>query len=108
MFAEGRFTGATGGQVVLSLPGGSAVAGEQRRPEVEGALSRHFGTRVSLRLERREDEGDGSATGDRPPSDEHPDDDIGDVHSLEDAPTAATGVARLTEAFPGAELLEEP
>jgi hypothetical protein len=29
------------------------------------------------------------------------------VHDLEDAPTAVTGVARLTEAFPGAELVEE-
>lgn len=109
MYAEGRFTTATGGEVVLSLPGGTAVAGEQRRPEVEAALSGHFGTKISLRLDRREDDRvDGAASGDRPTSEGPSDDDIGDVHALEDAPAAATGVARLTEAFPGAELLEEP
>jgi hypothetical protein len=31
-----------------------------------------------------------------------------DVHDLEDAPSAASGVDRLTEAFPGAQLVEEP
>ena len=30
-----------------------------------------------------------------------------DVHALEDAPAAGTGVDRLAEAFPGAELVEE-
>jgi hypothetical protein len=109
MYEEGRFTASAGSQVVLSLPGGSALAGEQRRPDLEAALSRHFGTRISLRLERREDDAAGAARTEGAPSEDDPaDDDVRDVHSLEDAPTATTGVARLTEAFPGAELLEEP
>jgi hypothetical protein len=76
---------------------------------VEAALSRHFGTRLTLRLERRDDDGptDGAEAG-PPPSGAPDDEEVGDVHALEDAPTATTGVERLTEAFPGAELLEEP
>lgn len=109
MYEDGEFTSASGGQVVLSLPGGSAVAGEQRRPDLEAALSQHFGTRIRLRLERRDDGSGGSDPAGAPRTGEDPsDDDVGDVHALEDAPTASTGVARLTEAFPGAELLEEP
>lgn len=104
-FGEGRFTGGSGGQYVLSLPGGAAIAGEGRRGEVEAALSQHFGTRISLRLEGRAEEPDGRGTPDATGADE---DDVGDVHTLEDAPDAATGVARLTEAFPGAELVDEP
>ena len=32
----------------------------------------------------------------------------GEVHTLEDAPDAASGAQRLTEAFPGAKLIDEP
>jgi hypothetical protein len=32
---------------------------------------------------------------------------VGDVHALEDAPSAGSGAQRLTEAFPGAELVDE-
>jgi len=106
MYGEGRFVSSNGADVVLSLPGGNALAGEQRRPEVEAALSRHFGTRLSLRLARHDDE---PPAGAGPPVSGGPDDEeVGDVHALEDAPTATTGVERLAEAFPGAELLEEP
>jgi hypothetical protein len=35
------------------------------------------------------------------------DDEVVDVHDLEDAPDAGSGVDRLAEAFPGAELVEE-
>ena len=94
MYADGQFVAAAAGQVVLSLPGGAALAGEQRRSEVEAALSRHFGTRLSLRLERRDEDGspDGAEVG-LPPSAGADDEEVGDVHALEDAPTATTGVA---------------
>jgi len=108
MYSDGRFVAAAGGQAVLSLPGGNALAGEQRRPEVEAALSRHFGARISLRLERHDDDETPSSATDPGPRKRSEEEDVGDVHALEDAPTATTGVARLTEAFPGAELLEEP
>lgn len=108
MYADGRFVSAAAGQVVLSLPGGAALAGEQRRSEVEAALSRHFGTRLSLRLARHDEDGPEGAELGPPPTGGSDDEEVGDVHALEDAPTATTGVARLTEAFPGAELLEEP
>ena len=104
-FGEGRFTGVSGGQYVLSLPGGAAIAGEGRRGEVEAALSQHFGTRISLRLEGRAEDAEPGGT---PASAAVDEEDVGDVHTLEDAPDAATGVARLAEAFPGAELIEEP
>jgi hypothetical protein len=36
-----------------------------------------------------------------------PEDEVIDVHALEDAPGPGSGVDRLAEAFPGAELVEE-
>jgi len=51
------------------------------------------------------DDTSGPAARTDPPPD--PEDDIVDVADLEDAPSAGTGVERLAEAFPGAELVEE-
>lgn len=91
---------------------------EKKRPEVEAALAAHFRRPVPLQLVTEDEVGGAPApTGPAPaspsqadPSPAPPSDDeeIGDVHDLEDAPTAASGVERLAQAFPGAELVEEP
>jgi hypothetical protein len=38
---------------------------------------------------------------------EHEEIAVGEVHGLENAPDAATGAQRLTDAFPGAELVDD-
>jgi DNA polymerase-3 subunit gamma/tau len=107
IFREGQFTAVDGGTAVLALPKGPpADLLEQRRPEVEAALAAHFGQPVALRLVV-----DGAPSADAPPAPAAAvteDDDIVDVHELENAPAAGDSVQRLAEAFPGAELVEEP
>ena len=79
---------------------------EKSRPEVEAALAAHFGHPVPLRLITQ----DATPVSPAPAAATVPavsDDDIDDVHELEDAP-ASSGVERLSEAFPGSELVEEP
>lgn len=116
MFREGRFTDVADGTATLELP--NAVHRdkcESRRPEVEAALSAHFGTRLTLRLTA--DGGGGGGTGPSGgggrPSDPEPgpaedlDLSVADVRDLPDAPApAAGGIDALTEAFPGAEFVE--
>jgi DNA polymerase III subunit gamma/tau len=110
---------------------------EELRPEVEAALASHFGRPVPLRLvvaggaaspaasppqsssprPRRSSATTGTADDVPPPSDErdadpfddvHDDhDDVGDIADLEDADVATSSVDRLTELFPGAEVVEE-
>jgi hypothetical protein len=113
MFRTGRFVASQADAAVFALGNGPTRDHcEKKRPEVEAALSAHFGHPIRLRLVV---EDDGAVTSSRPAASAAPipapiadDDDIVDVHALEDAPTAATGVERLSEAFPGAELVEEP
>ncbi|MGQ0433227.1 MAG: hypothetical protein ACT452_12560, partial [Microthrixaceae bacterium] len=82
---------------------------EKQRPAVEAALSAHFRRRVPLRLIAADGPAvTASAPEAAPAARLAEDDDVIDVHDLEDAPTAASGVERLSEAFPGAELVEEP
>lgn len=111
VYAEGRFTEVGAGHATFAMSSGHVIAGEPRRSEVEAALARHFGRPVPLRLQAEASAApDVGRGGGRPAEVSGPpdDEDVGDVHQLEDAPTAVTGVARLTEAFPGAELVEEP
>ncbi|MGQ0831867.1 MAG: hypothetical protein ACT4OV_09330, partial [Microthrixaceae bacterium] len=79
---------------------------EKQRPQVEAALAAQLGRAVPLRLVVSERSAAAAA-----PSVSATDDDteteIVDVHALDDAPAAGSGVDRLTEAFPGAELVEE-
>ena len=86
----------------------TAAKCEQKRPEVEAALHEHFGR--PLRLQLVVDQADGApAAAPRPAprararADEH---DRRPRHSSR-APDVETGVDRLTDAFPGAELLQE-
>jgi len=106
MYRDGRFDGGTSGTVVLAVPKGPpADQLEKRRSEVEAALAAHFGQAVPLTVVVVDVGASTIAPGTTAiPS---PEDDIVDVHELEDAPSAGSGVERLTEAFPGAELVEE-
>ena len=111
-YEEGRFTEVSATHAHLMLSAGHVRAGEPRRAEVEAALARHFGRPVPLKLvaggpTADPDEGPRGGAAAAPVDDDH-DEDIGDLSELEDAPDAATGLARVVEAFPGAELLEEP
>jgi DNA polymerase-3 subunit gamma/tau len=104
-FAGGRFVAVEDGAAVFGLP--NAVHRdrcEECRTDVEAALAAHFGRPVPLRLV--------VDTGAVPPptgSAAHLPDDDGpvDVHDLVDAPAeTVSGVDRLTQAFPGAQLME--
>jgi DNA polymerase-3 subunit gamma/tau len=110
---------------LVSLTGGSAVVRvdndhhrqncERKRADVERVLSEVAGQPVTITFEV------GGGTGDSPrapgaprpasqPVTDDPEEHLAgaDVHDLDDAPDApAGGLAALTEAFPGAELLEE-
>ena len=113
---------------LVSLDGGSAVVRvdndhhqqgcERKRPDVERVLSEVAGQPVTISFEvgesgatARSASGPGSSS--RPPSapiTDDPEEHLAgtDVHDLDDAPDApAGGLAALTDAFPGAELLDE-
>ena len=100
MFRDGHFQ-VEGDGVVLTVPKGPPAGMlEQRRPELEQALAAHFGRPIPVRL--AVDPAAPAAVG---RADQ--DDDPVDVHELEDAPAGGSGVERLAEAFPGAELVDE-
>jgi DNA polymerase III subunit gamma/tau len=103
MFHDGRFEASDGGSTVLAVPKGPPLAElEKRRPEVEAALAAHFGRPVPIRVVLGTD-APAAPAGEPAGSD----DDVVDVHELEDAPSAGSGVERLAEAFPGSELVDE-
>jgi DNA polymerase-3 subunit gamma/tau len=106
MFRDGRFDDASGAMLLLVPKGPPADQLEKRRPEVEAALAAQFGTPVALRVVV-----DAAAAPSPVAVDAAalagPEDEVVDVHELENAPDAGTGVDRLAEAFPGAELVEE-
>ena len=108
IYAPGRFADTENGSAVYALPSTTPLAkGEQYRAEVEAALARHFGRPVSLKLIADKPEVDRSrpATSDSGPHEEE----VYDPAELVDAPpeNARTGMDKLVEAFPGAELLDE-
>ena len=121
IYSTGRFVDGDGNGAVFALANAPTRDHcEKKRSEVEKALATHFGRPVPLRLVT--DAEAGEAPGAAPPvsggtkvnraaskaADAEEVEHIDDVHDLEDAPTAGTGAQRLAEAFPGAELLEEP
>jgi len=112
VFGTGRFADSADGSAVYALANRPTRDHcEKKRPEVEAALTAHFGRPIPLRLVTEGDAGGPPpATASTPTSSAASsvdDDEIVDVHALEDAPTGATGVERLAEAFPGAELVED-
>ncbi|MGK2949192.1 MAG: hypothetical protein ACSLFP_11500, partial [Acidimicrobiales bacterium] len=116
VFGTGRFAEPDGSTAVLALANAPTRDHcEKKRPEVEAALTAALGRPVSLRLVTEADvagpaPASGGAAAAAPASDASaPDDEEAiDVADLEDAPDATTGVDRLTEAFPGSELVDEP
>jgi hypothetical protein len=107
MFRDGQFETPASGPTVLVVPKGPpADQLEKRRAEVEAGLAAHFGRPVPLRVVVGDDVAPAAADLGRGAS-PVPEDDVIDVHELEDAPSAGSGVERLAEAFPGAELVEE-
>ncbi|MCC6437355.1 MAG: hypothetical protein IT196_20165, partial [Acidimicrobiales bacterium] len=112
MYSAGQFIGVEDGVALFALP--SKVHRdrcEAKAADVERSLAAHFGRPVPLRLVVDEGGARTGHSGGPPPIERgEPDDeedDIGDVHALDDAPsTATTGLALLQQAFPGAEIVE--
>jgi hypothetical protein len=110
LYLAGRFVAADDGAATFALPSATQITKcEQYRAEVEAALADYFGRPVPLRLVLDDGSGPGDSRdprgGEAPP----PSDDDIDPDELVDAPPshAVTGLQRLTEAFPGAQLVEE-
>jgi DNA polymerase-3 subunit gamma/tau len=99
-FTGGRFAAVEDGHAVFALPNSiHASRCEEYRAHVEAALAEHFGVPVPLRLVV--DTGVVAP----PPV---PADDVVDVDDLRDAPPDnRSGLDRLAEAFPGAEIMDE-
>jgi DNA polymerase-3 subunit gamma/tau len=114
IFSTGRFVESNGQAAVFALANAPTRDHcEKKRPEVEAALAAHFGRPVPLLLVTDADVGGPapagpSATPAAPSAPVDEVEDVGDVHALEDAPSVGSGAERLAEAFPGAELIEEP
>jgi hypothetical protein len=108
MFSAGRFASVDDDAAVLALPNAIMRAKcEEKREELESALAAHFGRPVPVRLVVD------AATAPSPAADAAglgapPDgDDPVDLSELVDAPADhRTGIDRLTEAFPGAEVVD--
>lgn len=124
LFSPGRFVTMEGSSATFALPNAAhRDAAEERRAQVEQALSSHFGTAITLRL-TVEDTGASSATGgatprpsggrrapgpapvDDAPTPE-PDDGLDPGDEIDpDQPSGSAesaAQARLLQAFPGAE-----
>ncbi len=103
LFAAGRFVSSDDDAAVLALPTAPHKQKcDERRKEVEAALAAHFGRPIPLRLVVDTGEAAPASTARSVP------DEIVDVSELIDAPSApTTSIDRLTQAFPGAELLSD-
>lgn len=106
-FSTGRFTGVSDGAAVLALPNPiMRDKCEEKRPELERVLAEHFRAPVPVRLVVDPAVGAEAATSGAvlraAPEHEEP----VDLDDLVDAPAdGRTGIDRLTQAFPGAEVL---
>jgi hypothetical protein len=117
LYGTGRFVEPSDGVILFALDNGPTRDHcEKSRPEVEAALATRFGRPVPLRLVTLGEAGGGPSAAAspqpdptaQPPAAAAEEDEVVDVHDLTDAPSAASGVDRLAEAFPGAELVEDP
>jgi DNA polymerase-3 subunit gamma/tau len=117
-FAAGRFMTVDDAGAVFGLPNQAhRDKCDERRGDVEAALADHFGQPIPLRLVV--DDGSGGAEPapspdagtEAPPAPEVVEDEAASIDPAElvDAPSTASGggLDKLTEAFPGAELVEE-
>jgi DNA polymerase III subunit gamma/tau len=105
-FAAARLIGAGSGEVRFAVPNEPTRVGcEKHAGELAAALSGRLGTVVAVRVvvEGAPPRGDRPTS---PPATDEPEEPV-DPDELVDAPEADAGVvARLTSAFPGAELIE--
>jgi DNA polymerase-3 subunit gamma/tau len=103
LYAAGRFVSSEDDVAVLALPTAPHKQKcEERRKEVEAALAAHFGRPIPLRLVVDSGEAAPTLAARSVP------DEVIDVSDLIDAPSAPTSsIDRLTQAFPGAELLND-
>jgi hypothetical protein len=105
LFLPGRFVAADADAATFALPSSQQIAKcDQYRGEVEAVLAEHFHRPVPLKLVLDGPDTAAPAAETAPP----PDDEV-DLAEVMDAPPASmpTGLDRLTEAFPGARLVEE-
>ena len=120
MFQSARLASLVDGVAVVQVENDHhRQNGERKRADLEAALGSATGSSVRVRLEV--DASASTSHGAPPAGDsaraprastmsDDPDEHLGgaDVHDLDDAPDAPLGgVAALTEAFPGTEVLEE-
>ena len=102
MFTSGRLVGVEENRVVYAFASDALRdMAEAARPELESALAAHFGGPVPVRLDV-----DGAAGA--PPVEPVTDEEPPDLSGLTDAPAAevATPIDHLTNAFPGAEVID--
>ena len=102
MFTSGRLVGVEENRVVYAFASDALRdMAEAARPELESALSAHFGGAVPVRL-------DVDRTGGTAPVEPVPDEEPPDLSGLTDAPATApsTPIDHLTNAFPGAEVID--
>ena len=127
LYTAGRFVSLEDGTAVFALPNAPHMARcEEHRAGIERVLSEHFGQPIALVLTVDDSvpppaakaptkpakaapvEPTVTAPAEVEPAEVEPADEVIDVGELEDAPPdKRTHVDRLTEAFPGAELLPE-
>jgi len=116
IFSTGRFVEGADGGVVFEIAESMTAKAAERSDEIKAALDRHLGADVPLVIRGEgavPDRGrplsgrpEREAPSPAPSEPEH--EDAVDVTQLRDAnDVAATGVERLTKAFPGAEIVEE-
>jgi hypothetical protein len=109
VFGTGHFVDSLAGSARFALQNDPTREHcEKKRPEVEAALAAHFGRPIALLLVTAAEVGEAPPAPASAPPTAPEEDEAVDVHALEDAPSATTGVERLAEAFPGAKLVEEP
>lgn len=104
-FGSGRWVGVDSAAVYAVPNAPHRDRCEDCRADVEEALAAHFGRRVPVRLVVEDDQTNpGAAPSDAAPV---PDENDIDMSELTDAPDAqVTSVERITDLFPGAELVE--
>jgi hypothetical protein len=112
LYLPGRFTETDGSSATFALPNQQQIAKcETYRAEVEAALAAQFHRPVPLRLVLDDGSGPTPDAADAPPVSHAavPAEEDIDIAELVDAPPGGmpTGIDRLTEAFPGAQLIDE-
>jgi DNA polymerase-3 subunit gamma/tau len=114
-FAAAKPVAADQHRAIFSVPNAYYVPRcEEVLPEIESAFARRFGRPITISLTVDQDAVQSNPNPSNRPrstspaaSDPEPDEDIGDISALADAgDVATTGIERLTQAFPGSQVIE--